>query len=100
MNGQLKVNYAHVTIANCNGNDEVLIHVDAKWLEKTKVSIMCSSYPDPGKPSTSKMIELDLYEIFGFKSPRAQKLSATKTSETKTTKPNKGKKKNEVSSTK
>jgi hypothetical protein len=100
MNGQLKVNYAHVTIANCNGNDEVLIHIDAKWLEKTKVSIICSSYPDPGKASTSKMIELDLYKLFGFKSPLVPKISATKVSvskpkKTKTVSP-KGSKKNAI----
>jgi len=104
MNGQLKVNYAHVTIANSNGNDEVLIHIDAKWLEKTKVSILCSSYPNSKGPSTSKMVELDLHKILGFISPRAQKISATKTnkskSKTKPKSPRKSKKKNEVSSTK
>ena len=91
MYGQIKINYAHVTVANTPIGDEVVIHLDAKWLAKTKVSILCSSHPCKNGNSNSKMIELDLYTLLGFLKPVVDDIS-TENTKTKQSKPSSKKK--------
>tara|TARA_Y100000296_G_C5080684_1_gene209776 strand:+ start:329 stop:634 length:306 start_codon:yes stop_codon:yes gene_type:complete len=93
MNGQLKVNYAHVSIAETPNGDEVVIHIDAKWLAKTKISLLCSSHPSGVNGSLN--IELDLYNLLRFKRPvlKQKKLKTTKTSRSKVSKKKSKKKK-------
>ena len=93
MNGQLKVNYAHVSITTTPNGDEVVIHIDAKWLAKTKISLLCSSHPSGINGSLN--VKLDLYNLLGFKRPVPQqkKLKTTKTSRSKASKKKSKKKK-------